>query len=247
MYQECRHIKTSGTKCGAPALKGKAYCYFHFRAHQFRHRQPGDRIEAFMKPKFQIALLEDRGAIQAAISETIHALAQDHMDHKRAGKILYGLHLALICVKVPGEIVATEPVRAIFQNEEGEEIGPEQIGYDETDDLLNGEEGEFAEAGNGQEAKKVDHAEDAKNENGKGDDDNKQKDGSPAASKGDTHPGDRPHGSENGAPTRKVIPRNPSALRQAITNYIADLKQNHPELAAHGVIKKMEIGLSSIP
>jgi hypothetical protein len=136
MYQECRHIKTSGTKCGAPALKGKAYCYFHFRAHRLRHRGTTDRMEAFMNPRFKVAPLEDRGAIQAALSETVHALAQDHIDHKRAGRILWGLHLAITNLKAPGEIVATEPVRAVFHNEEGEEIGPEQIGYDESDELL---------------------------------------------------------------------------------------------------------------
>ena len=31
MTPECRHIKTSGGKCGSPALRGQPYCYFHSR------------------------------------------------------------------------------------------------------------------------------------------------------------------------------------------------------------------------
>lgn len=278
MYQECRHIKTSGTKCGAPALKGKAYCYFHFRAHQLRHRGTTDRMEAFMNPKFKVALLEDRGAIQAALSETIHALAQDHMDHKRAGKILYGLHLAIICAKVPGEIVAIEPVRDIFQNEEGEEIGPEQIGYDEDDELPEDEKDEIPENKGDELAKDeagnlakdethelpesaIGKAEDSniqkedidredKVQNGKdrvGNGDGEDQDLGLTNSKANHHESDRPRERQSGTANQKAIPKTPISLRQTITNYIADLKQNHPELAAHALIRRMEKGVSSIP
>jgi hypothetical protein len=29
MYNECRHIFTSGKKCQSPALKEQNFCYFH--------------------------------------------------------------------------------------------------------------------------------------------------------------------------------------------------------------------------
>src|SRR5271163_3700353 len=29
MVPECQHMKPVGGKCGSPALKGKAWCYFH--------------------------------------------------------------------------------------------------------------------------------------------------------------------------------------------------------------------------
>ena len=29
MYNECRHIFTSGKKCQSPALKDQNFCYFH--------------------------------------------------------------------------------------------------------------------------------------------------------------------------------------------------------------------------
>ena len=53
------------------------------------------------------------------------------MDHKRGGKILYGLQLALQSAKVPADIVSTEPVRELYRNAEGEEIGPKTTFYEE--------------------------------------------------------------------------------------------------------------------
>ena len=134
MYEECRHIKTSGTRCESPALKGKAYCYFHFRAHQQRHRAV-DRFAAFMAHKFDVSVLEDRSAIQLAISEVVSAMAQNYMDHKRGGKILYGLQLALQGIKHPQEIVAPEPVRDLCQNPEGEDIADQMTVYEEGEKL----------------------------------------------------------------------------------------------------------------
>jgi hypothetical protein len=134
MYEECRHIKTSGTKCGSPALKGRAYCYFHFRAHQQRHRTV-DHYAAFVAHKFDVAVLEDRAAIQLAISETVSAMANNYMDHKRGGKILYGLQLALQGMKHPEQIVAAEPVRDLCQNAEGEDIADQATVYEEGEKL----------------------------------------------------------------------------------------------------------------
>lgn len=261
MYQECRHIKTSGTKCGAPALKGKAYCYFHFRANQFRHRQPGDRMEAFMNPKFQVALLEDRGAIQAAISETVHALAQDHMDHKRAGRILWGLHLAITNLKVPGEIVATEPVRALFQNEEGEEIGPEQIGYDKEDEVPENDGDELPENEGHELPKEKDcqdeheaNADQKEGNGGEADRDGREErtdgnDGGVKNSKADHH-------KKDGRPDEKQRAPNPTlnqtttlesskTLKQIITSYIADLRQKQPERYAKMVQQMLRSRVSS--
>jgi uncharacterized coiled-coil protein SlyX len=84
MFQECRHIKSSGTKCEAPALKGEQFCYFHSRsrsrAHTRRHRDHWQAIE--------IPLLEDRSAIQRALTEVACAIANHNMDTKRAGLLL---------------------------------------------------------------------------------------------------------------------------------------------------------------
>jgi hypothetical protein len=78
MFPECRHIKTSGGKCGSPALRGQPFCYFHSRLRERTARQPR-AFEALELPP-----LEDRGAIQLAISEIVTAVAHYKMDHKRA-------------------------------------------------------------------------------------------------------------------------------------------------------------------
>jgi hypothetical protein len=140
MYDECRHIKTSGTKCQSPALKGKAYCYFHFRAHRQRRSAPGP--EAARGHEFDAPLLEDRAAIQLAISEVVAAMARNRMDPDRGGKILWGLQLAMHQVRFPREIVAPQPVREIFQGEEGEELGTEMEVYETGEDFPDDEEDE---------------------------------------------------------------------------------------------------------
>ena len=79
MFQECRHIKASGTKCEAPALKSEQFCISHSRsrAHARRHVDYYQAIE--------IPLLEDRSAIQHALTEVARAIANNNMDTKRAG------------------------------------------------------------------------------------------------------------------------------------------------------------------
>ena len=115
MYEECRHIKTSGTKCGSPALTGKAYCYFHFRAHQQRHRTV-DHYAAFMAHKFDVAVLEDRAAIQLAISEVVCAMAQNFMDPQTRRQNPLRAPARPHGHEAPQEIVAPEPVRELCQN-----------------------------------------------------------------------------------------------------------------------------------
>jgi hypothetical protein len=87
MTPECRHVKTSGGKCGSPALRGQPYCYFHSRLKQRAVNQP-----SFLPD--QLANLEDRSAIQHAISEVAVALADHRIDTKRAGILLYALQIA---------------------------------------------------------------------------------------------------------------------------------------------------------
>ena len=66
MTPECRHIKTSGGKCGSPALRGQPYCYFHSR---LKERTAASRPRRHLPWHSKISpTLEDRGAIQLAIS-----------------------------------------------------------------------------------------------------------------------------------------------------------------------------------
>ena len=120
MVPECRHIKTSGGKCGSPALRGKPYCYFHSRLKQ-RAARPASPYLAIELP----AALEDRGAIQLALSEIVTAVADHRIDTKRAGILLYALQIASSNAKHQDEIVCADSVDETVLTEQGEEMALE--------------------------------------------------------------------------------------------------------------------------
>jgi hypothetical protein len=96
-YPVCRHIKTNGLRCQAPALTGATHCYFHSRLNQ-RHRgfRHTEATRAYLVPGQHIELnpLEDRESVQLAISVVVNALATGQLETRRASAILYGLQLA---------------------------------------------------------------------------------------------------------------------------------------------------------
>ena len=96
MYNECRHIFTSGKKCQSPALKDHDFCYFH----QSNRRVPQVR-EANLGLQEQpstvvhhLTPLEDADAIQLALSDVVLALAANRIDPRRAQILIYGLQVA---------------------------------------------------------------------------------------------------------------------------------------------------------
>ena len=120
MVPECRHIKTSGGKCGSPALRVKPYCYYHSRLKE-RAAQPRSPYLAIELP----ASLEDRGSIQLALSEIVTAIAENRIDTKRAGVLLYALQIASSNAKHQNEIVCADSVDETVVNEQGEEMALE--------------------------------------------------------------------------------------------------------------------------
>jgi hypothetical protein len=94
----CRHIKPNGLQCQAVALKNSVFCYFHRRLHNSHHvyrctmvgRPDLERRGAI----FDLGTLEDRVAIQIAISKVVNALATNQIDLKHGRILLYGLQLA---------------------------------------------------------------------------------------------------------------------------------------------------------
>ena len=104
----CRHIKTNGQRCGSPALRDHAFCYYH-RTLALHHRKPApDPIPTIIHPlsptrephvaathpTLNLPPLEDRESIQLAASMIIGALASNSLDTKRAATLLYGLQVA---------------------------------------------------------------------------------------------------------------------------------------------------------
>jgi hypothetical protein len=94
----CRHIKPNGLQCQAVALKNSVFCYFHRRLHD-SHAVYRSTIVA--RPDlerrgaiFDLGTLEDRVAIQIAISKVVNAIATNQIDLKHGRILLYGLQLA---------------------------------------------------------------------------------------------------------------------------------------------------------
>jgi len=84
MFVECRHIMPTGRKCHSPALRGKAFCFFHARLH-FR------RPAAASPGKLPHTGIED---LHTAVARVLTALASPLTDPRRAGVLLYGLNIA---------------------------------------------------------------------------------------------------------------------------------------------------------
>jgi len=87
MFIECRHILPNGRKCHSPARRGKPFCFHHAKLH-FRNA-------ATRKPReLTLPGLEDLRDIQTAAAKALEALSSPLVDTRRAGLLLYGLHLA---------------------------------------------------------------------------------------------------------------------------------------------------------
>src|SRR5277367_2135505 len=85
MYQECRHIFTSGKKCQSPALKEQPFCYFHSNTRK-QPRPANTPYDPYIDPKdttLDLPSLEEADAIQLALSDVILALVQPYRSAPR--------------------------------------------------------------------------------------------------------------------------------------------------------------------
>jgi hypothetical protein len=117
MVKECRHIMPNGAKCKSPALRGKPCCYFHARLHQMaaRPKSPEEPLT--------IPVLEDRCAIQLALSQVLSGLASAKIDPRRAALLLYGLQIASQNVDRNGRVLPLWGVTSVEISEDGNELG----------------------------------------------------------------------------------------------------------------------------
>jgi hypothetical protein len=84
MYKVCRHIRTSGGRCRAAAVHNHNFCFYHLTQ---RQSTPA-------AAPLELPPLEDRAAIQIAISRVLAALAAGLLDRRDAGLFLYGIQIA---------------------------------------------------------------------------------------------------------------------------------------------------------
>ena len=73
-----------------------------------RTRQPRNGLAAYLHK--ELGSLEDRGAIQRAATKIAKAVAETRVEPRRAGLILYALHVASGNAKKAGWIVSNEAV-----------------------------------------------------------------------------------------------------------------------------------------
>lgn len=92
---QCRHIFTGGRRCGSPSLRNENFCYYH---HTTRSPKPPAFHDPFLFPpnetNFVLPHPEDSSAIQHSIGEIINKLANNALDPRRAGLLLYALQIA---------------------------------------------------------------------------------------------------------------------------------------------------------
>lgn len=97
MYAECRHIMPNGAKCHSPAMRAMAYCYFHTPG----RRSAQGQGHAQKKP-LKLPALDDRAAIQIAVTQVLNAIGSSKINRRTAGQLLYGLQIASENLRRPG-------------------------------------------------------------------------------------------------------------------------------------------------
>jgi hypothetical protein len=128
MYNECRHIFTSGKKCQSPALKDQNFCYFH-NNNRKRPAPKDQAYEPYIAPQdtaHHLTPLEDADAIQLALSDIVLALAANRIDPRRAQILIYGLQVASQNHRHRSTMASKETgqtVREIHEHEDGTLIG----------------------------------------------------------------------------------------------------------------------------
>ena len=128
MAPRCRHIMPSGKQCHGYALRGEDLCYFHRRQHLAAQKP------ASANDSIEIPLLEDRCAIQVTITQVLRAIVNNTIDRPRASRLLYGLQLSLQSVDRKSWAIPIDPVEAISQTSDGEELAVDPDDYEDEDD-----------------------------------------------------------------------------------------------------------------
>jgi len=90
-------IKTNGTQCGSPALRGRRFCFVH-------KNWQGQRISVNAKlpvsaETFTLPFLKEANSIQISFMQVIQLLFARQIDPKTAGLLLYALQTASLNLK----------------------------------------------------------------------------------------------------------------------------------------------------
>ena len=146
-HRTCDHLKEDGVYCSSPALSDQRYCYFHLNARARRVQAAHARLHGEARPRFQMPVLDNMHAVQAGIQQVVDALADDRIDNRRAGLLLYALQQAAAGLKSTPqwqgqrpEVAADEPLRALEVNTLQQQFGlPFDVDLDAQPDVAAAE------------------------------------------------------------------------------------------------------------
>jgi hypothetical protein len=91
--RRCRHVKTNGTQCGSPALKGKELCFYH----EQNRPQPVELYmdgQRYCDSQIVLPVFEDAHSIQTVIRQVVQLMLTRRIERKDAGVLLYALQIA---------------------------------------------------------------------------------------------------------------------------------------------------------
>jgi hypothetical protein len=91
--RRCRHVKTNGTQCGSPALKGKELCYYH----EQNRPVPAELYldgERYCDGSIMLPPFEDAHSIQTVLRQVVQLMLTRRIERKDAGLLLYALQIA---------------------------------------------------------------------------------------------------------------------------------------------------------
>lgn len=89
----CEHIKTNGTQCGSPALRGKHFCYFHKRWRDTRIVLNANRARR-SRAVIDLPVLEDANSVQVSLMQIMRLILSGQVEPRTAGLLLYALQTA---------------------------------------------------------------------------------------------------------------------------------------------------------
>ncbi len=93
----CNYVKSNGTFCKSPAMRGHLFCFYHHEAELRQRRRL--RLGGPKSSDLDFGTLEDPHAIQIGIADVLHRLADKLIDRPTATAMLYGLQLAMVNVR----------------------------------------------------------------------------------------------------------------------------------------------------
>ena len=105
-----------GLLCKSPALRDRSYCYFH---QKLNTNVKTSRRRAQEDQTIDFDSIEDAAGIQIALQNVVEAVSRARIDRRRAGIIVYALHLASSLAKQRANFDPSDVVRDVCETPDG--------------------------------------------------------------------------------------------------------------------------------